>query len=52
MSMHRRNKARNQTRKGQGPKGYDLDAYWFMNNVKRQRNRNKIAKASRRKNRV
>ena len=40
----RRNKARNQVTGGK-------DAPWFLANVKRQRNRNKMAKASRKKNR-
>jgi hypothetical protein len=42
MAMHRKNKG---PRSGQGKQP------WFSANVKRQRNRKKIAKASRRKNR-
>ena len=46
--MHRKNTARGPKRGQNAPQG---EQPWFRPNLKRQRRRNEIAKASRRKNR-
>ncbi len=52
MSMHRKNKSRNQTRTGivKG-REVDIDAQWFKNSVQRRRRRAKMGKKSRQINR-
>lgn len=46
--MHRKNSCR----AGKHVQTIQYDQPWFTNNVKRQRRRNQIAKASRRRNRT
>ena len=51
MPMHRKNKGQGTTRGRSGDSHFDGAEKWFGANVKRERNRKKIAKLSKRRNR-